>query len=143
MKRSGLKPPTAEQVAAWNAKPRTPIKRTALKQKARKPIAKIGRKKKRELADEAAFRHDVKERAGGYCEAPRAMLVRDRLIVVEHSSEREPHRGAHAHHVFPEDRDAGFHDPDRGLYLCSGSHRWTHDNPADAKIARLLRPDPA
>lgn len=129
MKRTALKTPTIDQVRAFAAKPR-------------KAIPKVGRKAKREEAALAAFRHDVKQRAGGYCEAPWSGTRADgTLILVAHSHTSEPHNGAHSHHVWPEDHDRGVHDPDRGLYLCAASHSWSHLNPDDAKIVKTLRPE--
>ena len=51
------------------------------------------------------------------------------------------HPGDHAHHVWPEDRDRGVHDPDRMLYLCPTAHGWTHDHPLAAKALGLMRPE--
>lgn len=142
MKRSGLKRPTVEQVRAWNDKPRKPIARgTAPLKRATKAIAKVGPKAKREKAALDAFREQVKNNARGLCQAPWYQVVDGRIITVAHSHTGHPHGGGHSHHVWPEDHDYGIHDPVRGLYLCSASHRWAHDNPDDAKIVGLLRPE--
>lgn len=50
------------------------------------------------------------------------------------------HEGTDAHHLWPEDRDRGVHDPDRGLWICRTAHQWAHANPAMAAEMRVLRP---
>lgn len=120
-----------------------PIKRSRLKQGK-------GAKAERETPALDAFRFAVFERARGYCEV---MVIADEqkpfpFYEVITSDDRRticgvegPHRGDNAHHVWPEDRDRGHHRPERGLYLCWRSHRWTHDHPAEAQRLGLLRPD--
>jgi len=135
LKRAPLKAPTIEQVRAWSSKPR-------------KAIAKIGPKAKREAAALEAFRHDVKERARGMCEAPWGGYKRDpqrpmrEIPIYAHHSSMTYHAGEHAHHMWPEDRDCGIHDPARGLFVCAVVHDWLHKHPDDAKALGLLRPDP-
>lgn len=141
LKRSGLKRPTREQVTAWEQKPRTPLRRTRLKQGK-------GTKAVREQPDIASFRERLQERSGGECEAQGVlywmtiaggeMSPSDQLLLVCGTHDR--HHGAHPHHVWPEDRDAGIHDPERGLWLCARSHAWAHDHPALAAEFGLLRP---
>lgn len=130
MKRSGLKPPTLAQVRAWDRKPRTPILRS------RKPLAVRGRKAKREEEALARFRRDLQNRSGGWCEA-----VERRAVDGDPVCSVFAHAGEHAHHVWPEDRDAGIHEADRGLYLCARAHAWAHAHPWEAALAGLLRPD--
>lgn len=149
MKRSGLNPPTLEQVRAWQSKPRKPLARASRSierktplPRARKQIAKVGPKALREAGALARFRRQVKARAGGACEAPFGVYAPDgRWIHVDHDYSSHGHPGTQSHHLFPEDHDRGVHDPDRGLYLCDRSHRWSHLHPEDAKIARTLRPE--
>lgn len=124
--RSRLKPPTLEQVIAWDRKPRKPLPR------ATKPIAKIGRKGRRERKAIAAFAAAVRAQAQGFCEAQ-----------VYGVCSAQIHQGTMAHHVWPEDRDCGRHEPGRGAWLCWFAHRWVHENPDDARDIGLLRPDPA
>lgn len=107
-----------------------------------KPLAKIGRKTEREKPALDAFREALRERSNGMCEAPLGCLADDgRYIEVPHTSARFPHAGVDPHHVWPEDRDCGVHDPDRGLWLCRVAHDWCDANPTDAKIVGLLRPE--
>ena len=90
----------------------------------------IGRKAQRERAALDDFRLALSTRHGGQCEA---------MLFTPIVCSLSPHAGSDAHHVFPEDRDAGRHDPDRGLYLCRLAHQWAHNNPASAKSVGLLR----
>lgn len=122
MKRSPLKRPTAAQVAAWQ-------------RRARRPIARRGRKAKREASAIARFRREVRARAAGWCEAwdlkwPSICDARQ-------------HLGDTAHHVWPEDRDRGVHEARRGVWLCAPAHRWVHEHPADAALVGLMRPGSA
>lgn len=114
--RTALKRPTVEQVWAWRAKPR-------------KPLPKIGRKTRRTQAAWSACRAAVIHRSGGWCETASPACV---------TSGRHP--ALDVHHVWPEDRDAGRHDPARCLHLCAAAHRWTHDHPMEAAALGLLRP---
>lgn len=123
VKRSGLKPASPEQIRAWNEKPRKPLARSRLKQGK-------GAKARREEPALDAFRAALIERSGGECESPYAVACG--------TSAR--HRGDHCHHVEPNDRDRGVHDPDRGLYLCARSHAWAHAHPVTAAVLGLLRP---
>lgn len=127
MKRSGLKPPTWEQVKAFRRKPR-------------KPLPRVGRRKRDSRADEREMKRQLLERSGGFCEATRqlsdhfghatAMSVCGTAIL---------HRGVDPHHVWPEDRDRGVHDPSRALLLCRPAHDYAHANPTMAKTLGLLR----
>lgn len=105
----------------------TPLRRST-------PLRSVGSKATREAAALNAARAEVRLRVG--CEAA-GMEVR---IGVMPCGRAGPHRGAHAHHVWPEDRDRSHHDPARMLWLCADAHRWVHDNPADAARLGLLRP---
>lgn len=118
---STIRPPTLEDVRAWQRKPR-------------KPIARVGRRKRREQAAESEFRAQVRMRAEGRCEAA-GLATRVGLVC----GTKYGHQGHHAHHVWPEDRDCGVHDPERGLWLCFEAHSWVHDHPEDAKMLRLMR----
>ncbi len=131
-----------------------------------KPIARSrikrrkGAKAERETPALDAFRFAVFERAHGYCEVmvdaetgkgfPFYDLITsaDRRMICGQDG---PHRGDNAHHVWPEDRDAGRHEPERGLWLCYTAHHWVHDHPGEllpdgrvtfgsAKAFGLLRP---
>lgn len=119
MKRSPLKRPTIEQVRAWDTKRRQ-----------RTPIARIGRKARRERRDLDAFRIAVRDQAGGYCEGQVYGICGAHV-----------HVGTTAHHLWPEDRDCGRHDPARGAWLCWTAHRWVHSEPDAARDLGLLRPD--
>lgn len=131
LKRNGLKRPTVEQVRAWQSKPR-------------KAIAKIGRKAKRERAALDKFRAKVRAHAAGYCEVagidyeltPHAGATFTAPICGTSRS----HHGHNAHHVWPEDHDAGRHDERRGLWVCARAHDWIHTNPWQAGELGLLRP---
>lgn len=103
---------------------RTPIKRS------RSPLAKVGRKAKRERAAVDRFRRAVKAQAAGQCEGYIHEICAD-----------YPHLGSQAHHIWPEDRDAGRHEPSRGAWLCPGAHRWVHDHSNSAAHMGLLRPE--
>lgn len=116
MKRSQLKGPTLTQVQTWDRRPRT-------------PLPKIGRKKRREQAAEDANRVAVIGRSRGYCEGQ-----------IDGVCPAYPHGALHVHHVWPEDRDCGRHDPDRCFHLCVTAHDWVHANPRAAATLGLLRP---
>lgn len=109
-----------------------------------------GAKAERETPALDAFRFAVFEQARGYCEAavisdPQKPFpfydVMTRDDREEMCGTTVAHRGDNAHHVWPEDRKAGRHERDRGLYLCWRSHRWVHDHPEIAKRLGFLRPD--
>lgn len=96
-----------------------------------------------------AFRDALRARSGGLCEAPRMVqVVFDFLIettdppyITWLPCQDRPHAGVHPHHVWPEDRASGRHDPDRGLWLCAAAHdACHHTDPALAKRYGLLRP---
>jgi hypothetical protein len=142
MKRSSLPKPTAAQIKAWQERQAANMARRARNPKPRKAIARVGRKAQRERPAVAAFREQLRERSGGWCEAE-CMLREHRMarsVVVVCGTEYE-HKGRHAHHVWPEDRDSSTHDPARGLWLCVHAHSWTHEHPAEAGMLGLLRPE--
>lgn len=118
LKRTPLASPTRDQLAAWQRKPR-------------KPVNRLGRKARREQSAWVLCRTIVLTRSGGLCEANLTGVC-----------PRWKHGATAVHHVWPEDRDKGLHDPSRCLHLCDLSHRWAHENPAKAKEAGLLRPVP-
>jgi hypothetical protein len=99
-------------------------------------IPKLGAKRARELVDERVFREEVAARADGWCEATGLVRPNGGWVCWD----RE-HLGEHAHHLFPEDRDAGRHYAERGLYLCPTAHAFAHQHPEAAKVLGLLRPD--
>lgn len=107
-----------EKFYAWQQRSRKPLKRT--------PLAKVGRKARREMEALAYFRSQVRTRAGGMCE----------LRTPDCPTHEHP--GAHAHHIAPADRDRGVHDPARGLFACAPGHSWVHANPEQARRRGLL-----
>lgn len=98
----------------------------AWERRSRKPLAAVGAKAKRERAAVDEFRAAIRARARGRCEATTPACPEGE------------HDGHHAHHVWPSDRDAGRHDPNRGRLLCAAAHAWVHANPADAEALGLL-----
>lgn len=116
---------------------RTPLKRTPLK-RSRKPLPKVGRKGERERAAIDAFRAAVADRAHRQCEAANIVDVTGQRVCGRYG----PHAGAHAHHLWPEDRRRGMHVPSRGLWLCPTAHDWAHNYapPGEAAALGLLRP---
>ncbi len=98
---------------------------------ARRPLRRTGAKTRRESQALVRARRFVQERSAGLCEARHLGICGPWV----------QHLGAHAHHVWPEDRDRGVHDPARMRWLCPEAHRWTHANPARAKELGLLRPE--
>ena len=88
--------------------------------RSRKPLPQTGAKTAREASDLAAFRKAVIARADGWCE------------IASGGCTPGPHPGRHAHHVWPSDRDAGLHDPTRGLWLCAGGHAYVHAHPQES-----------
>lgn len=112
------------QVIAWNNRERKPIARTARPKR-------VGRKTKREQAAWELCKAVVLTRSGGYCEA--------NIVGV---CPRWKHGGTQTHHLWPEDRDKGLHDPARCIRVCIYAHPdWIHGHPIDAKALGLLRPD--
>lgn len=103
------------------------MKRTPLKRKT--GLKARGRKYQRELGALDVARQILRDRNNGRCE------------VQSPGCPHGWHLGAHAHHRYPSDRDRGVHDPDRMLWLCPGSHRWTHENPALAREKGWLMRD--
>lgn len=85
-----------------------------------------GAKAERERDDLDRFRDAVKLAAGGYCEGRRFSSMCTGV-------------GVEAHHVWPEDRDRGLHDPRRGKWLCRPCHNAVHSWPLKARRAGLLR----
>jgi hypothetical protein len=115
---------------------RSPLKRrTGLKRGGR--INPIGRKARREREALEFFRDEVCRRDNGVCRAAMLRGPRNALLVC---GRRGLHAGTEAHHMWPEDRDRGIHDPERGLWLCTHAHRWAHEHPAEAAVLGLLRP---
>jgi hypothetical protein len=110
----------------------TSLKRTVLKPRTT-PIKQRGAKAMREQDALDVFRHELKYRSGGECEVDNPTACG--------TSQR--HRGVHAHHVWPEDRDGGVHDPERGLWVCVRAHDYIHDHPALSAEFGWLRPDKA
>lgn len=104
-----------------------PGKTAAWQRRSRKPLPAQGRKALREEGDLDAFRAAVARRSGGRCE------------LAAPACDDAPHPAAHAHHVWPEDRDRGVHDPDRGLHVCAAGHRYVHEHPAMAAERGWLR----
>lgn len=124
MKRSGLKPPTLEQVLAFRNRPRKALARS------RKQIPKRGAKAEREQPALDAFRIGVRDQAGGMCEGF--------IYGICHDWE---HPGTMAHHIWPEDRDCGRHEARRGAWLCFMAHDWVHHEPKLAAKIGLMRPE--
>lgn len=99
--------------------------------KARRRLRQRGAKTRRESQALIRARREIQERSAGLCEARKLGICGARV----------QHLGAHAHHVHPEDRDRGVHDPKRMLWLCPQAHAYAHNNPAKAKDLGLLRPE--
>lgn len=99
--------------------------------KPRRPLRQRGAKARRESQALLRARRFVQDRSAGWCEA-RSLGICGPFV---------QHLGSEAHHVWPEDRDRGLHDPARMRWLCSQAHRWVHNHPARAKELGLLRPD--
>lgn len=112
-----------------------PAKVRAWVTRTRKPLRRVGARARRERPDLDAARAVV--RARGDCEAWGMIAPRSGYDYV---CESRRHPGAHGHHIWPEDRDSGRHDPDRMLWLCPASHEFAHRNPRDAAELGLLRP---
>lgn len=130
MKRSPLKRPTLAQVVAWQPKPRRRIRAR-------------GKKALRTAGDERAFRSALQHRSMGYCEATeRVANLADFRVVHTVCGTGILHAGTDPHHLWPEDRRRGLHDPERGVWLCRRAHEWVHANPRRARELGLLRPDP-
>jgi hypothetical protein len=112
------------------------------------PLARVGRKAKRERSELDLARAAVKARSQGFCEVYDLVGRHSEWITDANEVRRRVcttallHRGAGAHHVWPEDRDAGRHEADRMLWLCDAGHRWSHGHPTAAAALGLLRPDP-
>jgi hypothetical protein len=104
--------------------------------KRHRPIQRGYRSPRKLQRDEDERRFSAILRDRGWCEA--AGLTYDGEAVC---SVRWPHAGSDPHHVWPEDRDRGVHDPARGKFLCRAAHDWVHANPRRAKTLGLLRPD--
>lgn len=123
-----------------------------------KPIARSrikrrkGTKAGRETPALDAFRFAVFERANGYCEVmvvgntDRPFPFYDRITRDDRlriCGKDGPHRGDNAHHVWPEDRDEGRHEPERGLWLCFTAHNWVHAHPGELLPDGTVTPDSA
>jgi hypothetical protein len=114
------------------------------------PLRPVGARGKRLRAGMDSARRVVKERSAGWCEvwqswadAPRTSADgpfphTDRLLCASGM----PHLGVHAHHVWPEDRDRGVHDPARIVWVCADAHRTIHENPARAQELGWFRTTP-
>lgn len=127
MKRSGLKPPSVAKVRAWN-------------RRARRPISKVGRRKRASRSDEREMKRQLVERSDGFCEATRRLCDQfGHPTAISVCGTAILHPGTDPHHVWPEDRDRGVHDPSRALLLCRHAHDYAHANPAIAKTFGLLR----
>lgn len=120
---SALKPPSPEQIARWQAKPRKALPRG-------KRPARIGRRGKRLERAWQECKAAVRERSGGFCEGNVAAVCPS-----------GQHSASDVHHVYPEDRAAGLHDPRRCLHLCRVVHDWCDREPLKAKAAGILRPE--
>jgi hypothetical protein len=113
------------------------MKRSGLP-KRKAPLRATGRKATRERKALDAFKAAVHARR--WCEA-QGLLRGEGYLRGKQVCSASLHIGEHAHHVWPEDRRTGKHDPDRGLLLCYVAHSYAHDFPADAKRLGLLRPE--
>ena len=98
---------------------RTPLKPGRPLQR-KTPLAQMGRKALRERDALKAFREALAFRSGGMCELRTPACPAGE------------HRGHHAHHQAPSDRDRGVHLPSRGLWACADGHRYLHANPAES-----------
>ena len=94
-----------------------------------KPLRSVGARKRRTMAAEQAFRVALRERSGGRCE------------VVTPACPQGWHLGAHAHHIYPSDRDRGVHDPNRGLFVCADAHSAIHNMPSWSRARGYLLHD--
>lgn len=122
LKRTALKGPTLEAVRAWEQKPRRALPRGKLP-------ARVGRRGKRLEAAWVTCKLAVRERSGGFCEAN-----------IEGVCQRGLHSADDTHHVWPEDRAAGVHDPLRCLHLCRRAHDWCDAEYTKARRAGVIRP---
>lgn len=120
LKRTALKPPTPEQVAAFQRKPRRALPRG-------KRPARLGRRGKRLEAAWLTCKAAVRERSGGFCEGN-----------VPGVCPPGQHSASDVHHCWKSDRASGIHDPSRCLHLCRTVHTWTEDEPALAESAGLV-----
>jgi hypothetical protein len=111
-----------------------PLKIRAWQDRSRRPIPKVGAKTKRERPALDAARVVVKGRT--WCQAhtlldAHGVPICGTLCV---------HQGSDPHHMWPEDRDCGIHDPRRMLLLCRTSHDWADAHMTDAKTLGIIRP---
>lgn len=120
LKRTALKPPTPEQIAKWQAKPRHALPR------GERP-ARVGRRGKRLEAAWQTCKAAVRERSGGFCEGNVAGVCPPGR-----------HSAADTHHVYKSDRASGVHDPARCLHLCRKVHDHLHEHVAWAYEHNLL-----
>lgn len=116
-----------------------PAKVAAWVRRSRKPLPKLGAKAKREAPTLDAAREALRARSGGQCECARYGTFPG-FDYPRPCARRGPHEGTDAHHVWPEDRDAGRHDPDRMVWLCRTAHNWLHARPQLGRECGLLRP---
>lgn len=112
-----------------------------------RPLAPRGVRARRERRDLDVARAIVKARSEGWCEA-HAICERVAGAIPAANDWRSRvcgtillHEGAHAHHVWPEDRDAGLHEAQRMRWLCPHAHDWVHRHPTAAAALGLLRPE--
>lgn len=120
LRRTALKPPTPEQVAAFQRKPRRAIPRG-------KRPARVGRRAKREQRSWEAGRAACVERSGGFCEGPEIAGV--------HPAGK--HSAQHVHHVVGRGRGGG-HEPENLIHLCAAIHEHAHRHPAWGESVGLL-----
>lgn len=99
-------------------------------------VAEHESKEEREREARARFSQALEDRSGGICEASNVCDSFGRRIC----GRAGRHEGADPHHVWPEDRDAGLHDPARGKWLCRVAHRYVHAFPHEGSRLGLLRP---
>lgn len=108
-----------------------------------RPPRARGRRSERDEADRAEFARQLEDRSEGWCEATERLRIVAPELALKVCTTGILHKGTDPHHLFPEDRDRGVHDPSRGLWLCRHAHDWAHDHPRLAKSYGLLRPDAA
>ena len=99
-----------------------------------------GRKAKREAAAWELCKAIVRARSGGLCEGPEAARRAGAKMWVGDRCTSYPHAARAIHHLWPEDRDRGRHEPDRCLHLCDEAHHFAHTRVSEAMALGLLRP---
>lgn len=106
---------------------RTPLARGAVAL-ARTPLAKVGKKARRDRAELAAVRAIVEQRSGGRCE-----MVHDGAL----RTARCTFPAVHLHHVQRRSQ-GGSNEASNLAHLCSTCHVMIHENPAWALEAGWL-----